>query len=229
MTTKVIIKKILKGMLRDVIFWMFPKLKESRKTILEKYQEYAEKIVIESGINLENVLVHNYGQWGLAGKTWLSTRAYTIRETEEFGIIKIPIPNPEEPYIVVPEITGWWEFSAWIHEVGHYTNKHYCDMHKKSFIKEYEAEKFCLEKVKECGFVDDYDFIDFKYSSVEYLESHIDKAIVKGEIKYMEDIPEEVVTFLYQCNYMKEALPDKFVEIVNESIQKHRKFDRYYA
>lgn len=44
----------------------------------------------------------------------------------------------------------------------------------------------------------------------------------------MEDIPEEVVTFLYQCDYMKEALPDKFVEIVNKSIQKHRKFDRYY-
>lgn len=215
------IKKIL-------LYFIFPEGRKptkrrdkKNKSKIENWQEYAEKLVIESGIDLDNVLVHNHGRWGLCGQKAYEFRNYCVTyESKDLGLLKFPLPLSDRPYIMVPEITDWWSFSVWIHEIGHYTHKHYEDSTKPKFIKEYEAEKFCLDKVKECGLVSDYEFIDFKYSSVGYLDSFIDKAIVGGDIKKIEDIPKEIVDFLYQCDYMKMELPNKFVEIVNEDIQK---------
>lgn len=197
-------------------------------TKTEKWQAYAESLVIESGIDLENVLVHNHGGWGLAGAKAYKFENYCVTfESRDLGKLKFPLPLPDKPYIMVPEITGWWSFSAWIHEIGHYTHKHYEDVKKPKFMKEYEAEKFCLDKVKESGLVDSYDFIDFKYSSIGYLDSYIDKAIKDGTIKCYADIPEEVVKFLHQCNYMKDELINKFIKMREEYEKSQKQFNMF--
>ena len=214
-----LIKKIL-------VFLFFPELKKKKPappTTIEKWQEYAEKLLIDSGIELENVLVHNYGQFGLAGKTFTN---YTFHECDGINI-KFKIPHPELPYIVVPEITGWWELRAWIHEIGHYVNKHYASS-KPTYIKEYEAEKYSLDKANESGVVSGSNLIDMKFSAVSYLETHIDKAITTGEIKSLEDISDEIIQFIYQCNYMREVMKDKFIKLDEEIIKRNLKFDKYY-
>jgi len=213
--------------IRFIFFLFAPELKEGLaydKAKLEKWKEYAENLVISTNIQLENVIVHNYGPWGLAGRR--SFYNYTTHESggTEF---KIPIPIKGEPYIIVPEIIGSWEFHAWIHEIGHYVHKHY-ESSKPMYVKEYEAEKYSLDTIKKSGIVNAWDFLDIKFSAIGYLDSHIDKAIVKGEINRMEDIPNEIVDFLYQAESMKEVLPDKFVEHAKEGIQKYKKWDRYY-
>ena len=215
-----LIKKIL-------IFLFFPELKKKKPvppTTIEKWQEYAEKLLIDSGIELENVLVHNYGQFGLAGKTFTN---YTFHECDGINL-KFKIPHPELPYIVVPEITGWWEMHAWLHEIGHYVNKHYASS-KPTYIKEYEAEKYSLDKAKESGVVNEINLIDIKYSAVEYLYSHIEKAIDTGEIISIDNIPDEILKFIYQCECMKKIISDKFYKISKEDIKKQKEFDRYYS
>jgi hypothetical protein len=185
-------------------------LEEKRLKKIEKWKEYAEKLVIESGIDLENVLVHNLGRWGLAG-----SRAYSINNfcvmysSREHGELKFPLPSPDKPFIIVPEIVDSWTFRAWVHEIGHYVNGHYDEVKKKRFIQEYEAEKFCFDKCSESGVVDSYDLIDIKYSAIAYLDSHIDKAIELKDIRYIEDIPQEVLDFLYMADCMKEEIEKK--------------------
>ena len=219
--------------LRKILLYFFlPNERKSRKelekTKLDKWQEYAEQLVIESGIDLENVLVHSHGEWGLCGpKAYQFENYHVTYKSEQLGNLKFPLPLTDKPYIMVPEITGWWEFRAWLHEVGHYTHKHYDDLDKPRFIKEYEAEKFCLDKAKESGIVDSLDFIDFKYSAVGYLDSHIDRAIKEGAIKCYADIPEEVVKFLHQCNYMKDELINKFIKMRDEYEKSQEQFNMF--
>ncbi len=218
----------MKKLIKNILLFISPSLKKAvfyEKTKLEKWQEYAEKLLIESGIDLENVLVHNYGKFGLEGKRMWSN--YTTQNHNGMDF-RFDIPKPELPYIIVPEITGWWEFHAWIHEIGHYKFNHHSELIKPTYIQEYEAEKFSLDTAKESGLVDDFDFIDMKFSAVSYLDSHIDKAIDKGEINYIEDIPEEVIKFLYQIDCMKDIVKEKFVEKEKKEIVKQKKFDRYY-
>lgn len=215
--------KILKNFLK---FLFLPKeLRTSKEIKINKWKAYAEELVIQSGICLENVLIHPYGQWGLAGRRLFTNYTYKHYEGNDY---KILIPKQGLPFIVVPEIKGWWEFYAWLHEIGHYVHKHYEQDDKKTYYKEYEAEKYALEKAKESGVVNEWDFIDMKFSAVSYLSSHIDTAIVDGDIKNIEDIPDEVLQFFYQVKCMKEILNDKFVVLENESIKKHRNWDRYY-
>jgi len=225
------------GWIKKILFYFFSpedrkptkRSEKKKKSKIEKWQEYAEKLVIESGIDLDNVLVHSHGGWGLCGpKAYQFENYHVTYKSEELGNLKFPLPLPDKPYIAVPEITGWWEFRAWVHEIGHYTHKHYDDRDKPRFMKEYEAEKFCLEKCKESGVVGDYDMIDIKFSAVGYLDSHIDKAIEKGNIKCYADIPEEVIEFLHQCEYMKNELKRKFLAIEEKYFESQKKFDRYY-
>lgn len=224
------IKKIL-------LYFIFPEGRKStkrrdkkNKSKIENWQEYAEKIVIESGIDLDNVLVHNHGRWGLCGPKAYGFENYCVTyDSHEFGNFKYPLPLRNKPYILVPEITGWWSFRAWIHEIGHYTHKHYNDLVKPRFIKEYEAEKFCMDKCKECKDVDDYDMIYIKYSAVGYLDSHIDRAIQDGDIKFKTDIPQEVLDFLFQCDYMREEIDKKFLNPDSKYFEREKKLNRYYA
>jgi len=248
----------MKKLINRIVCWFYPELrrelvmiKPSKPTKLDKYREYAENIVIESGIDLENVLVHNHGNWGKAGARAYKFDNYCATfETGGHEVFRAPLPLPENPYILVPEIKDSWTFQCWIHEIGHYNHEHYKQPEKPKYIKEYEAEKYCMDKCKESGIVDSIDMIYIKYNCVAYLHTHIDKAIEKGDIKYKEDIPQEMYDFIYKCDYMKEEmekknLPSKeelnkelelmrrrpkltnhILDTANEEM--HRKFDRYY-
>lgn len=207
----------MKRLIKRLFGWIYPELrqelglvKKPKKSKIDKWKEYAENLVIESGIDLENVLVHDLGNWGQCGR-----KAYFYNnrrelcftyEDDELGELMIPLPLPDKPYVIVPEIKCNWTFRAWIHEIGHYINGHYTNLHKPKFIKEFEAETYCMKKAKESGLCDAYDMIDIKYSCVGYLHRHIDLAIKKGEIKWKEDIPQEMYDFIYRCDYMKEEV-----------------------
>lgn len=211
------------GWIKKVILFLFPSLKAiipPSPTKIEKLQKFAEQLVIESGIDLENVLVHNHGSWGQCGPRAYEFEDYCVTyNSDELGNLKFHLPLTDKPYIIVPEITGCWEFRAWLHEIGHYVYKHYDDKSKPRFMREYEAEKFCMDKCRECRDINSYDMIDIKYSAVGYLDSHIDRAIKEMSIKCYSDIPEEVVEFLHQCEYMKEELKNKFINMYPKNIE----------
>jgi hypothetical protein len=152
----------------------------------------------------------------------------TEHQDTDYGEVKITIPILKEPFIIVPEIRDWWDYHAWVHEVAHYKHKHY-ESNKPTFVKEYEAEMFTYLWCKKAKCVDSYDMISIRYECVGYLDSHIDKAIAAGVIKYQEDIPDEVYEFLYKCDYMKDVIIDKKLPLKDDVLkQKHKKFDRYY-
>lgn len=191
-------------------YWFRKKAKPLKdpKTTLECLQQYAEKVVIDSGINLENVLVHDLGQFGFAG------RSYTYDTFTTYQDIRydFKMPLAQKPYIVVPEITGWWEFRAWLHEVGHYKNKHYCELIKPTYIQEYEAEKYCLDMAILCPHVTVEIYLNIKQSAVTYLGSHIETAINDGIIKTFDDIPKDVIKLFDDTNgveQIKQMLKDK--------------------
>jgi hypothetical protein len=210
----------MKKLIKRLFGWIYPELraelgliKKPKKTKIDKWKEYAENLVIESGIDLENVLIHNYGNWGVCGR-----KAYWYNDKRELcfsydddvlGELKIPLPLPDNPYIAVPEIKCYWTFRAWIHEVGHYIHRHFNHRDKPTYLKEFEAEVYCLKMCKDSGLCDAYDMIDIKYSCVAYLHTHIDKAIANGDIKYKECIPQEMYDFIYKCDYMKEEMEKK--------------------
>lgn len=198
-----LIKKILK-----IIFFIWLKEKLPTQTKIDKWKEYAEKLLIDSGIELENVLVHNYGKFGLQGLF-----KYSNHTSKDFKgtTYKFKIPNPELPYIIVPEISGLWEFHAWIHEIGHYNLKHCSEFIKPLYVQEYEAEKFSLDKAKESGVVSGLELIDMKYDALCYVESYIDKAIEKNIIKSLEDINKDVLDFMCQSDCYKKDIEGKFV------------------
>jgi hypothetical protein len=210
--------------IKATILRLFPKLR--KKTKVEMWQENAEQLVIASGINLENVLVHNYGLWGKCG-----IRNYwdcVEHKDANYGDIKITIPHLKEPFIIVPEIKGWWSYHAWIHEIAHYKMKHY-DSTKPTFITEYEAEKVTYDWCEKADCVDPYDLISIKYEVVGYLDHHIKKAIESGVIKYKESIPDEVYEFLYMCDYMKEVMEERKLPLKDDVLkERHKRFDRYY-
>jgi hypothetical protein len=205
----------MRWLIKRILAWIWPELRSELGVIkllkpiqIDKWREYAENLAIEVGLDPENILVHNYGRIGACGKKIYTT--HSILFPKYWGSeVKIPIPILGKPYIIVPEIIDWWTFMVWIHEIGHFVNGHYDDRIKPLFIQEFEAEKYCYDKCKESGLLNDTQMIDVKFSCVSYLSSHVLRAIEFGEIKYKEDIPQEVYDFLFMCNYMREEISNK--------------------
>lgn len=178
------------------------------KTTVECLQQYAEKVVLDSNLNLENVLVHNEGQFGLAGRSY-STMTDTMNDGIKYDF---ETTHAFTPYIIVPEITGWWEFRAWLHEVGHHKNKHYREVIKPIYIQEYEAEIYCIKMAKYCPYVDEIMLKKIIDSAKCYLFSHMETAVEDGVITKYNKIPKKVRKFIEENTDAKEILHKKLVE-----------------
>jgi len=199
-------KKLLKKLLQVIlgIPTTIEAISIAKESKLEAYKKFAEELLLTTDLNLENVLVHDLGMFGQAGKTYMNHT--TCGGEDEY---KINIPHPDKPYIIVPEIKCWWTFRAWIHEIGHHTNKHY-SYSGVTYIKEYEAEKFTLEQIEKCDAVDWSDNWDIKFSARCYLYFHILSAVEKGEIETLDDISTKIVEFMSKSKSLKEGLEEDF-------------------
>jgi hypothetical protein len=195
-------------LLKRILLWS-PKKKVSVKNLtpkkveptkLEQYQKFAEELLFTTDLDLENVLVHDLGKFGQAGRTYHDH--IRVGYNDEF---KVKIPHPDKPYIIVPEIKCWWTFRAWIHEIGHHMNKHYCTR-KPKYIKEYEAEVYCVENVANCEAVTINDSVEIRFSAVSYLYSYVISAFENGELNYFGEIDNDIIEFLYYTNWAKDEL-----------------------
>jgi len=178
--------------------------------LIDKWQAYAEDIILnETKLYPENVLVHDYGKFGLAGKTWTTHTTYTRKSTgDEY---KFDIPLPEVAYIIVPEIRDWWTFRAWLHEIGHNVLGHHTRAKSSlpTYMLEYEAEIYCLGKAQLCPSLDDYRYKLMTWSAMAYLLSHVEDEAEEGKLRGIYQLPKKVRDFLTQDT---DYYTDKFIK-----------------
>ena len=195
--------------------------KEDNK--IDYWKGFAEALVIRYDISLENVMIHNFGMFGFAGRghdTFEedgSPIGYTCYVDDYGNKFLFKVERYNKPYIVVPEIKCWWTFRAWIHEIGHFTNGHYRS-NKDTYIKEYEAEKYCLKMIKKCK-VDDEDFVKIKNSAYKYLSEHIVEHFTSTEY-YMSYSEYKKMDFTLMNKRVKRFLPQSYLQQVSRIIVK---------
>jgi len=174
-----LIKKILRFFLLDIVEKQIQKQENKTKSKLELCEKWVEELLLSTDIELENVYVHKLGNWGLCGK---SSYGQTFKKLNDGTEKWFDIIHSDKAYIFVPEIKDTWTVHAWIHEIGHYQLGHYKDKNKPTYIKEYEAEQYSIEKATECPHIDDFMMVDVEVGARWYVWSHVLKAIKKGEI-----------------------------------------------
>lgn len=124
---------------------------------LEQIKIYCEELLIDSGIPLENVFVHNFNRNGQCTRYNYSSKF----EFENFKTSNIIQKN--QYYLVLPEIKDYYTASVWIHEIAHYIFKHLDDK-RPLFIHEYEAETYSEKMLNKLE-------IDYSFSHKISLES----------------------------------------------------------
>ena len=173
-------------------------------------QKYAERVVRkDSLVMLENVLVHNFGLFGFAGRHG-AKNGITNFETSDGDIYKFQIPIDGAKYIAVPELKGWWTFRAWLHEAGHSSNDH-CDRRIFTYEMEYEAEAFCIKKSKKAkkkGIISSSELHKIKDSAYCYLISHMKEHALETSCDRMHEFRRDIVNFL----------PEKYKELLKDSL-----------
>ena len=193
-----LIKKILRFFLLKTVEKVIEKQEKKTKSKITLCAEWVEELLLSTDIELENVFVHNLGDWGLCGE---STYGQTFKKLNDGTERWFNIPHKDKAYIFVPEITTTWTVHAWIHEIGHYVLGHYKDKNKPVYIKEYEAEQYSIEKAKECPNINSMMMIDVEVDARWYVWGHVIKAIKKGEIT-KNTIDEKVKEYILESEYI---------------------------
>lgn len=200
-----LIKKILRFFLLKFVMKQIEKEEKKTKSKVELCKVWVEELLLSTNIDLENVFVHNLGNWGLCGK---SSFGYTKKTTSDGVTRKFMIPKTDKPYLFVPEILDTWTVHAWIHEIGHYVLGHYDDVIKPVYVKEYEAEQYSIEKAKECPHITDSMMIDIEVDARWYVFSCLINDIKRGKTT-KSTMDENIKQYLLSSKYIAEEFDDK--------------------
>lgn len=165
----------------------------SDKKMEKMYKEFAMNLALQH-VHPENIVVHSdggFGQAGIVGTILQSPMRNTITYKGSNGGWVYGLPKPELPYTLMPEIDSskdahidqTWAFQAWLHEVGHIVNKHHDQPKRAVYLRELEAEQYCMEQVKEFGHSKySWAYVYMLDNAREYLYSHCIKAANQGYI-----------------------------------------------
>jgi len=200
-----LIKKILRFFLLKPITKLVKvqtqKEEKKVKSKIELCKVWVEELLLSTDMELENVFVHNLGNWGVCGK---SPFGYTKKTTTDGVTRKFMIPKTDKAYIFVPEIVDTWTIHAWLHEIGHYVLGHCDDSDKPIYIKEYEAEKYSIDKGKECPHINDFMMVDIEVDARWYVFSCLINDIKKGKTT-KSTMDENVKQYLLSSKYIGEV------------------------
>lgn len=157
---KNIIKKLLKLFFKKNIIFNIP----NNCIVGNEYEELikiAEEYLIDSGINLNNVYIHNENSNGVCMYNPFKHNKKTTANILNNDTIKFDI-NSNGHVLILPELhikpvnslDFFFRLSVWFHEIAHYIFKHNTDYVKDISIIEYEACKYSEEIMKRLPIID---------------------------------------------------------------------------
>lgn len=202
---KKLIKKILKLFLLKSVEKIIEIQDKKVKSKIELASEWLEELLLSTDIELENVFVHNLGNWGVCGK---NPYGYTLKTLNDGTQRKFKIPHSDKAYMFLPEIKDVWTIHAWIHEIGHYMLKHSEQRDKPTYIKEYEAEQFSIDNAKKCPHINNMMMIEIEVDARWYVFNCLLNDIKNGKTT-KNTMDETVKSYLLESKYIAEEFDTK--------------------
>lgn len=178
------------------------------KSKLELLKEYVESFIVDSGIDLENVYVHNEN-------ITTSSRGFCLFANSDHQLtghcgMKHIHAKANEFFLMIPEVTNYETAYVCIHEVAHFVYKHAFET-KASFMKEYEADLYAYKMLDK--FYDNVLVHNYENYELDFLKRihQCDMNIVQIHTSYnithyinernVNEVPQELIDFMYDDIY----------------------------
>jgi len=194
-------------------------LKKKSKTQLELYQDFFLEVLLDSGINLENVLIKpSYLDKNGSCLIINSKLDYKTKIKKQLFTNQI---NTNQIYLILPEIVDLTTLWVCVHEIGHYVLNHLTD-DRPDYIHEYEAENYANTIIKLCPLetgVYEYENIYFKNIHNIYITTNINRA--KRYVKSYYD------TYMNNLTYSKTIELSKYKSL-NKDIKNYINTEEKY-